>query len=62
MESGSDLEIKSYRLVSSYEEFNPEHRPTMEDAFRVIPRLLVDGDRVISYFGVYDGHGGEELS
>mmetsp|Transcript_1901 Transcript_1901/g.3610 ORF Transcript_1901/g.3610 Transcript_1901/m.3610 type:complete len:295 (-) Transcript_1901:1297-2181(-) len=50
--------VVSYRLVSSYEEYNPDCRPTMEDEYRVIPKLPVNGERVISYFGVYDGHGG----
>jgi hypothetical protein len=53
-----DTDTLSFRLVSTFEENNPEHRPTMEDEFRVIPKLPIDGERVISYFGVYDGHGG----
>lgn len=50
----------SYRLVSSYEEMNPRRRSTMEDVHRVVPAL--GGDASMSYFGVYDGHGGQCLS
>lgn len=46
----------NYRLVSSFEEMNPRRRSTMEDVHRVVPAL--GGDSQMSYFGVYDGHGG----
>ena len=51
---------QAYSSVSIYDEPNTACRPTMEDEFRVVPRLQVEGERVISYFGVYDGHGGKK--
>ena len=50
---------KAYSLVSVCDEANLYWRPTMEDEYRIIPQLPVNGERLISYFGVYDGHGGE---
>ena len=47
----------SFRLVSECEEMNPRRRNTMEDVHRIIRHL--GEDTSLSYFGVYDGHGGE---
>ena len=48
-----------YKLSCAHEEMNPSRRSTMEDCHRVIPSL--GGDPRISYFGVYDGHGGRQI-
>ena len=48
-----------YKLSCAHEEMNPSRRSTMEDCHRVIPAL--GGDPRISYFGVYDGHGGRQI-
>ena len=56
----NDIDMKkAYSLVSVCDEANSSWRPTMEDEYRIIPQLPVNGERLISYFGVYDGHGGE---
>jgi serine/threonine protein phosphatase PrpC len=49
----------NYRLVTSFEEMNPRRRNTMEDVHRIVPAL--GGDPEMSYFGVYDGHGGRHI-
>jgi serine/threonine protein phosphatase PrpC len=46
----------NYLLASSHEEMNPNRRHTMEDVHRIVPCLC--GDQTLSYFAVYDGHGG----
>jgi hypothetical protein len=46
----------NYSLACSHEEMNPNRRNTMEDVIRVVP--VLGGDESMSYFGVYDGHGG----
>jgi serine/threonine protein phosphatase PrpC len=46
----------NYLLASSHEEMNPNRRHTMEDVHRIVPCLC--GDESLSYFAVYDGHGG----
>lgn len=48
-----------YKHACSYEELNPRYRPTMEDVCRIVPRF---GNDKMSYFAVYDGHGGESLA
>lgn len=52
----AETETTNYVLVSSHEEMNPNRRHTMEDVHRIIPSL--GGDNTLSYFAVYDGHGG----
>lgn len=49
---------QNFKLASSHEEMNPNRRNTMEDIHRIIPNLFNDNN--LSYFGVYDGHGGKE--
>ena len=49
----------NYRLSCAHEEMNPRRRCTMEDCYRVVPAL--GEDPTISYFGVYDGHGGRQI-
>jgi serine/threonine protein phosphatase PrpC len=48
----------NYVLASSHEEMNPNRRHTMEDVHRIVPTLC--GDETLSYFAVYDGHGGKQ--
>lgn len=60
MHSSSDNEgCKNYRRSCAHEEMNPKRRSTMEDCHRIIPAL--GGDENVSYFGVYDGHGGRQI-
>jgi hypothetical protein len=48
--------MSNFKLASSHEEMNPGRRNTMEDVHRIVPAL--GGDPTLSYFSVYDGHGG----
>lgn len=50
---------KNFRLAVSHAAMNPRKRSTMEDVHRVVEQL--DGDPKVSYFGVYDGHGGRKI-
>ena len=50
---------KNYALAVAAEAMNPRKRSTMEDVHRVVEAL--DGDSSLSYFGVYDGHGGRKI-
>jgi serine/threonine protein phosphatase PrpC len=52
-------ECRNYRSSCSHDEMNPKRRSTMEDCHRIIPAL--GGDDCLSYFGVYDGHGGRQI-
>jgi len=54
-----DEGCKNYRRSCAHEEMNPKRRSTMEDCHRIIPAL--GGDENVSYFGVYDGHGGRQI-
>ena len=49
----------NYRLACAHDEMNPKKRCTMEDCHRVVSAL--GGDPTMSYFGVYDGHGGRQI-
>jgi serine/threonine protein phosphatase PrpC len=49
----------NYRLACAHDEMNPRRRSTMEDCHRVIPAL--GDDENLSYFAVYDGHGGRQI-
>ncbi len=51
--------VENYKLAFAHEEMNPRRRSTMEDCHRIIRSL--EGDENISYFGVYDGHGGRQI-
>lgn len=51
--------LKNYKLAVAHEAMNPKKRSTMEDVHRVVECL--DGDETLSYFGVYDGHGGRKI-
>jgi hypothetical protein len=53
------MEVGNYVLASSHEEMNPNRRHTMEDVHRIVPALC--GDETLSFFAVYDGHGGENI-
>ncbi len=55
-----DTMIKNYTLACAAEEMNPRRRNTMEDVHRMIPNL--GGDSNLSYFAVYDGHGGRQIA
>eukprot|EP00904_Undaria_pinnatifida_P012025 jgi/Undpi1/7953/HiC_scaffold_24.g10425.m1 len=46
----------TFRCVSCAEEMNPSWRNSMEDAHETIAHF--DGDPAMSFFAVYDGHGG----
>lgn len=48
-----------YRAAVSHDEMNPKRRSTMEDCHRIVGAL--GGDANVSYFGVYDGHGGRQI-
>ncbi|CAG9310246.1 unnamed protein product [Blepharisma stoltei] len=37
-------------------------RPTMEDAHQIIDNLFIDNEKTLSYYAVYDGHGGSICS
>jgi serine/threonine protein phosphatase PrpC len=50
---------RNFRCVCSHDEMNPKRRSTMEDCHRIIESL--GGDSNLSYFGVYDGHGGRKI-
>ena len=56
------LDIQNFTLVSVHEEQNPHWRDSMEDVHRIIPRMDIKGERNISYFAVYDGHGGKMVA
>lgn len=45
--------------VSFAEDMNAKARSTMEDAHAIVDKL--GGDPHTGFFGVYDGHGGEQL-
>ncbi|ETV72686.1 hypothetical protein, variant 2 [Aphanomyces astaci] len=47
-------------LVSIHEEMNPSKRRSMEDALRVVDGFA--GNARHGFFGLYDGHGGREIS
>lgn len=49
----------NYPLACAHDEMNPRRRSTMEDCHRVISAL--GDDESLSYFGVYDGHGGRQI-
>ena len=51
---------KNYTLAVSHEAMNPRKRSTMEDVHRIVEAL--EGDDTLSYFGVYDGHGGRKIA
>lgn len=52
----------NYKLAVAHEEMNPRRRNTMEDVHRIVHDLMGSSDdSVISYFGVYDGHGGRQI-
>ncbi len=53
-------QIVNYIAAISHEEMNPRRRNTMEDVHRIVPALR--GSEAYSYFGVYDGHGGRQIS
>lgn len=50
----------NFRNAFAHGEMNPRKRSTMEDVHRVVEAL--DGDIDVSYFGVYDGHGGRKIA
>ena len=50
---------QNYRVAYSHEEMNPKRRSTMEDCHRIVESL--DSNPLLSYFGVYDGHGGRQI-
>ena len=52
--------MPNYTLACYDEEMNPRRRSTMEDIHRIVPSL--GGDENLSYFGVYDGHGGRQIA
>ncbi|KAF0719212.1 Aste57867_1191 [Aphanomyces stellatus] len=52
--------LESCSLVSIHEEMNPTKRRSMEDALRVVDGF--EGRRRHGFFGLYDGHGGREIS
>jgi serine/threonine protein phosphatase PrpC len=51
--------VKNYRLAVAHEAMNPRKRSTMEDVHRVVEALGEDPS--LSYFAVYDGHGGRKI-
>lgn len=54
---------KNFRFAVAHEEMNSRRRNTMEDVHRIVPQLDESHDilRNISYFGIYDGHGGRQI-
>ncbi|KAH9089905.1 hypothetical protein Ae201684P_014660 [Aphanomyces euteiches] len=60
MESSSSRALKCCALVSIHEEMNPTKRRSMEDALRVVDEF--GGKSTDGFFGLYDGHGGREIS
>eukprot|EP01084_Bolivina_argentea_P080035 145018_1 len=57
--SGSENRWLTHRCVSTAEEMNPTRRTRMEDVHRVIHSF--DNKENVSFFGVYDGHGGRGI-
>ena len=55
----ASFESKNYKCAVAADAMNPKKRSTMEDVHRVVEKL--DGDDNLSYFGVYDGHGGRKI-
>ena len=58
--SSSSLSHPNFSLAVVHEEMNPRRRSTMEDVHRIVPNL--DGSDELSFFAVYDGHGGREIA
>ena len=53
----------NYILATDHEEMNAKRRNTMEDVHRIVPALDINHDilKNVSYFGIYDGHGGRQI-
>lgn len=52
---------RCFKSAYAHEEMNAKKRHTMEDVHRIVPELLRNNNSIISYFGVYDGHGGRQI-
>ena len=54
---------QNYRFAVAHEEMNSRRRNTMEDCHRIIPVMDENNTflRNVSYFGIYDGHGGRQI-
>eukprot|EP01035_Chromulina_nebulosa_P064689 gene64689-88500_t len=54
---------RNYRFAVAHEEMNSRRRNTMEDCHRIIPVMDENNSflRNVSYFGIYDGHGGRQI-
>jgi len=54
---------RNYRFAVAHEEMNSRRRNTMEDCHRIVPVMDENNSflRNVSYFGIYDGHGGRQI-
>lgn len=51
---------QNYTLAVAHEEMNSRRRNTMEDVHRILPQLHQKLPEM-SYFAIYDGHGGRQI-